>query len=44
MRVAWVGRGEEGWSGEVVVVVVGAGGVVVVVVVVEVFVVDCESS
>lgn len=45
MRVAWVGRGEEGWSGEVVVVVVvGAGGVVVVVVVVEVVVVDCESS
>lgn len=43
MRVAWVGRGEEGWSGEVV-VVVGAGGVVVVVVVVEVVVVDCESS
>lgn len=43
MRVAWVGRGEEGWSGEEV-VVVGAGGVVVVVVVVEVVVVDCESS
>lgn len=43
MRVAWAGRGEEGWSGEEV-VVVGAGGVVVVVVVVEVVVVDCESS
>lgn len=42
MRVAWVGRGEEGWSGEEV--VVGAGVVVVVVVVVEVVVVDCESS
>lgn len=42
MRVAWVGRGEEGWSGEEV--VVGAGGVVVVVVVVEVVVVECESS
>lgn len=43
MRVAWVGRGDEGWSGEEV-IVVGAGGVVVVVVVVEVVVVDCESS
>lgn len=43
MRVAWVRRGEEGWSGEEL-VVVGAGGVVVAVVVVEVVVVDCESS